>query len=129
MTTDGNTVSDGWYVDDVQVSYEPFECVFPTTPPGVPVLISPPDGTTGVPQNVTLTWQAGAGLAPDGYDLEVDGQVVTTTQQTSWPGLLDVGLHTWRVRAYNLVGYTDYSAAWSLFVGYRTYLPLVARNP
>jgi len=129
MTTDGNTVSDGWYVDDVQVSYEPFECVFPTTPPGVPVLISPPDGTTGVPQNVTLTWQAGAGLAPDGYDLEVDGQVVTTTQQTSWSGLLDVGLHTWRVRAYNLVGYTDYSAAWSLFVGYRTYLPLVARNP
>ena len=108
------------------MSHEPFECVFPTEAPGIPVLISPPDGTTGAPQNVTLTWQAGAGLAPDGYDLELDGLVVTTTQQTSWAGLLDVGLHTWRVRAYNPVGYTDYTAPWSLFVGYRTYLPVVA---
>jgi len=129
LTSDGGVIADGWYVDDVQVSYEPFECTFPTTPPGIPVLISPPDGTTGAPQNVTLTWQAGVGLAPDGYDLEMDGRVVTTTQQTSWSSLLEIGLHTWRVRAYNLVGYTNYTAPWSLFVGYRTYLPLVMRNP
>jgi len=113
----------------VEVTYEPYECTYPTEAPGLPVLVSPPDGTTGAPQDVALTWQAGAGLAPDGYELEVDGAVVTTTQQTSWSGLLGIGPHTWRVRAYNLAGYTDYTEAWSLFVGYQMYLPLVTRNP
>ncbi len=213
LTSDSNTVADGWYVDDVAVSHEPFVCypvvapaapvlispadgsitgshdvtfvwqagagsvpsgyqleldgtvITTTTPswpatlatgvhtwrvrafntvgysayteawtvevidaPGIPTLISPPDGTVTAAQPVTLTWQAGAGFSPETYDLELDG-VIVTTAGTSWTGPLDPGPHTWRVRAYNLAGYSDYTEAWGLIVAYRLYLPVVVWNP
>jgi hypothetical protein len=214
LTSDGGVVADGWYVDDVQVSYEPFECTFLVDPPGIPVLISPADGTITSTHQISFTWQAGAGPVPEGYNLELDGEVITTTNSswaatldagvhtwqvrafnsvgysdytapwtveildppgipvlisppdgtitsthqiaftwqagagglpdgynlemdgtvitttgTSWPAILDSGIHTWRVRAFNLAGYSDYTAPWSLLVSYRVYLPIVARNP
>ena len=98
-------------------------------PPAIPVLISPPDDDDHRRRRqITFTWQAGAGSAPDGYNLELDGTVITTTG-TSWAASLDTGPHTWRVRAYNLAGYSDYTAPWSLIVAYRVYLPVVVHNP
>ena len=44
LYSDGGVTADGWYVDDVQVSYEPFVC-YPVAAPAAPALISPPDGT------------------------------------------------------------------------------------
>ena len=55
--------------------------------------------------------------------------MVVTTAGTSWTGPLDPGPHTWRVRAYNLAGYSDYTGAWDLIVAYRLYLPVVVWNP
>jgi hypothetical protein len=112
----------------VELTYIPFECTYPLAAPGVPLLVAPPDGTLTATQALTLTWQAGAGETPDGYNLELDGQVITTTATTS-PTLLATGVHTWRVRAFNIIGYSDYSAAWGLTVAHRVYLPIILRNP
>ena len=93
----------------------PFDCAYPLDAPGVPLLVAPPDGTLTATQAITLTWQAGAGEMPDGYNLELDGEVLTTTATTS-PALLATGVHTWRVRAFNVAGYSDYSGAWTVEV-------------
>jgi hypothetical protein len=92
------------------------------------VLISPPDATVTGERQVTFTWQAGSGYAPEFYDLELDGTVISTAD-SSWAATLDTGTHTWRVRAYNLAGYSDYTAPWSLIIAYRVYLPVVVHNP
>jgi hypothetical protein len=115
LESDGGVTADGWYIDDVELSYVPFECTYPVATPGVPVLVAPPDGTMTATQAITLTWQAGAGEMPDGYNLELDGEVLTTTATTS-PTMLATGVHTWRVRAFNILGYSDYSDAWTVEV-------------
>ena len=197
LQSDGSVTADGWYIDDVAISYNPYACfympgvpvllsppdgtitsihevtltwapgdvvpvdyyqvdvdgaVLTTTqtsaavllasgahtwtvsacaggcsayaapwsllvldPPAVPVLLSPPDGTVTTSHAVTLTWQAGAGGVPEGYNLELDGAVLTTTE-AFYAADLPTGAHTWRVRAYNLSGYSDYSAPWTLTV-------------
>jgi hypothetical protein len=129
LQSDSNTISDGWYVDDVEVSYEPFECTYPTAAPGVPELIAPPDGTITRTQSITFTWQPAGGETPSGYHLELDGQVITTTE-TSWPATLAEGPHTWRVSAFNIIGESGYTAPWTVTVrlSYRIYLPLVSKN-
>jgi hypothetical protein len=81
----------------------------------VPALVAPPDGSVSITRSVTLTWESGAGWAPDGYNLELDGQVITTTQ-TSTATVLAAGAHAWRVRAFNLAGYSAYSDPWSFEV-------------
>jgi len=130
LTSDGGVIADGWYVDDVDVSYEPFECTYPTVAPDQPTLIAPPDGTITRTQQITFSWEpAATGATPDGYHLELDGQVVTMTQ-TSWPATLAEGAHTWRVSAFNIVGESAYTAPWTVTVrlGFKVYLPLVSKN-
>jgi hypothetical protein len=79
-------------------------------PPGIPVLLSPADETVTTTQAITFTWQAGAGETPDGYNLKLDGQVITTTDTTS-STFLSLGVHTWTVRAYNSAGTSDWASA------------------
>ncbi len=80
--------------------------------PSVPVLISPPSGTITTTQAITFTWQAGAGDPPEGYNLQVDGAILTTTATVS-PALLSLGVHTWTVRAFNAAGYSAWAvSAW-----------------
>jgi hypothetical protein len=97
-------------------------------PAGVPELLAPVDGTVTTTTAVTFTWQAGAGGTPDGYNLELDGTVITTTEPM-YAATLAAGAHTWRVRAYNAAGYTDYTAAWTVTVQEtcRVFLPLVVK--
>ena len=47
----------------------------------------------------------------DGYNLELDGEVYTTTE-TAFATMLEPGTHTWRVSAYNIWGNSVYSDAW-----------------
>ncbi|MGC9024574.1 MAG: carboxypeptidase regulatory-like domain-containing protein, partial [Chloroflexia bacterium] len=115
IQSDTSVTADGWYIDDVDLYYQPFECTYPVEAPGVPVLLSPPDGTVTSTRALTLTWEAGVGGAPEGYNLELDGVVYTTTETFS-ATVLASGLHTWRVRAYNALGYSAYSDPWTVEV-------------
>jgi hypothetical protein len=130
MQSDGGVTDDGWYIDDVDLSYQPFECTFPLAPPGIPTLVAPPDDTITTTQNITFTWQAGAGEIPDGYNMEIAGAVITTTG-TTWPAVMATGVYTWRVRAFNAFGYSGYTDAWMITLEkkvYLHYLPIILRN-
>jgi hypothetical protein len=101
-------------------------------PPGIPVQRSPADGTVTTNQTITFTWQAGVGSTPDGYHLELDGAVFSTTNTTS-STVLSLGVHTWTVRAYNGAGYSAWAPAWTVTVQkeeemFIIYLPLVLRQ-
>ena len=96
--------------------------------PDVPLLVAPPDGTITTSQAITLAWLAGTGAAPEGYNVQVDGETISTTGTTS-PTILSVGVHTWTVRAYNTVGVSGWATPWTLDVDrHRIYLPLVAKS-
>jgi len=127
IQSDWSVTADGWYIDDVDLYYQPFECTYPVEPPGVPVLLFPPDGTVTTTHALTFTWQAGPGSAPEGYNLELDGALYTTSQPFS-ATVLPAGWHTWRVRAFNLAGYSPFTDPWTVRVLYRVYLPLVLRG-
>jgi uncharacterized repeat protein (TIGR01451 family) len=94
-------------------------------PPGVPTLIAPPNDTVTTTRTINLSWTAGTGGAPDGYNLRLDDMVITTTATTSLT-TLSLGEHVWSVRAYNTEGYSDWAAEWALEVlPPPVYLPLV----
>lgn len=95
--------------------------------PGTPALLLPPDVAITSTQAITFTWQPAGGWAADGYNLDLDGAVVTTTA-TAWPAVLAPGAHQWSVRAYNAAGYSPWAAARSMEVRrFTVYLPLVLR--
>jgi hypothetical protein len=127
LQSDGGVTDDGWYIDDVALSYVPFACYDPVIPTGIPSLVAPLDNTVSSSPEITFVWQPGAGGMPAGYDLELDGTVVTSVEPT-WSTTLTPGLHTWRVRAFNSLGYSDYSEPWTLTVQFRVLLPLVLRS-
>jgi len=81
-------------------------------PPIVPHLLAPPDGTLTTSTVVTLSWQTEVGPPVEGYNLDLDGAVVTTTATTS-STLLSIGVHTWTVRAFNQAGYSDWADPWT----------------
>jgi hypothetical protein len=96
--------------------------------PNAPTLLAPPDGTITTSQGITLAWQAGGGGAPAGYNVQVDGETISTTRTTS-PTILSVGVHTWTVQAYNIVGLSGWATPWTLEVDrHRIYLPIVANS-
>ncbi len=97
-------------------------------PPAVPIRLAPPDGHVTHTQAITLTWQAGASSAPDGYRVDLDGGVITTTDRHS-ATILSTGVHTWTIQAYNTVGVSEWTPTWSIeVVKYTLYLPLVVRD-
>jgi hypothetical protein len=115
LQTDPGVTADGWYVDDVDLTYEPFACYY--VPPAIPTLLAPPDGTMTTSHTITFTWEPGAGGGDlEGYNLELDGSAVFTTPNTWLPLSLTAGLHSWRVRAFNSGGVSDYTAAWAVEV-------------
>ena len=97
--------------------------------PGVPILLAPPSGTITTSRAITFAWQSGAGGVPQGYNVQVDsGEIITVTGAISTT-LLSEGVHTWTVRAYNAVGYSEWATPWSVEVRLRhVYLPLALRN-
>jgi dienelactone hydrolase len=98
-------------------------------PPAVPTLLAPPNGTITTTQAITFAWQASAGAAPTGYNVQLDGRVIITTGTTS-ATILSLGVHTWTVRAYNTTGPSEWATQWTIEVRrYDIYLPLVRRGP
>jgi hypothetical protein len=96
-------------------------------PPGVPVLLAPPDGEISISRAITFVWEPSAGGLVETYNIKVDGEVMTTTQ-TAWPTALSNGAYAWTVRAQNASGTSDWAPEWALEVlSYPVYLPIVMR--
>lgn len=87
----------------------------------VPVLVSPPDGATDVPDDPTLVWNASEGA--DSYDIQValsSSFLGSKTTVYAWVGTsktfgaLNEYSKTfyWRVRARNVAGLSAWSAPW-----------------
>jgi hypothetical protein len=85
---------------------------------GVPALLSPANGATGVPRSPTLVWSAVPGT--DSYQVEispfgtayfnVQGTSITLSEEALSIGYTD--RHSWRVRAKNAAGASDWSELW-----------------
>jgi hypothetical protein len=77
--------------------------------PPTPTLVSPPDGIETCDLSLTLCWVAVTGAKS--YDLELDDTVYTgLTGPCFTTPELTTGSHTWRVRAVNECGRSDWSA-------------------
>lgn len=104
LETDAGVTDTGIFLDDIALSYEPYECAYAySAPPDSPSLVSPADGGSAA-NPVSFTWQpALTGGLPDGYVLWIDGSPVSTytTPTTSGSALLSIGAHTWTVAAFN----------------------------
>ncbi|QJD85849.1 fibronectin type III domain-containing protein [Cohnella herbarum] len=76
-------------------------------PPSIPLNIH----TTSTQTDVTVTWDASTGA--DGYDIEADGKVIDNGNQLSYVAkdLLPLTKHTYRVRAKNAGGTSEWSNA------------------
>ncbi len=112
--------------DGVTGVSRPFTVTETLSPPSVPTLLSPPDEHVTTTQAIMLSWQASADA--DGYHVDLDGEIVTTTETYS-PTVLALGVHTWTVQAYNAAGMSDWAAVRSVEVTeHHIYLPLVVRN-
>jgi hypothetical protein len=113
---------------DIASASAPFTVTEIMQPPATPTLLAPSDGHITTTQAITLTWQMGAGTAPDGYHVDLDGDIITTTATFS-PTLLATGIHTWTVRAYNIAGVSEWAPIWSIeIIQHNVYLPLVIQN-
>jgi hypothetical protein len=103
LVSDGSTVADGIYIDDVAISYKQHACDGPTVP-SAPMLVAPPDGTSTLDPLVAFEWQdSGQGGLPVGYVLNLDSvpTITVTYPVTSTTLTLTIGAHTWYVAAYN----------------------------
>ena len=72
----------------------------------------------------------GGGEEADGYNLELGGVVITSTETTTTT-MLATGVYSWRVRAFNAAGHSDYADAWTLTIEpayHYIYLPVVLRG-
>ena len=91
-------------------------------PPLTPDLLSPPDGSTGVPTSPTLTW---SGISGATSNIEVSISPTFTTTVESETGLVgssysvpagilqDNTLYYWRVNATDPGGTSDWSKPWT----------------
>jgi hypothetical protein len=131
LVSDGSVVEDGIYIDDVALSYEPFECTYtpPLLLPDAPSLVSPADGSW-VNSPVTFVWQpAGTGAPTEGYIFYLDNTPVMTFTDPITTTMLDVTpwAHTWFVEATNGAGASAPSPTWSFDVFGEFLLPFVLK--
>ncbi|MCP4537250.1 MAG: hypothetical protein GY832_08890, partial [Chloroflexi bacterium] len=100
-----------------------------TTPPDVPVLVSPSNGTVTSTTEFTLTWAASTGAA--GYMLDFDGSISDVSNVTEYAtGVLADGTYTWTVAAYDGLNNTSiYAAEWDLEVDTVPPVPPALLNP
>jgi hypothetical protein len=117
LVSDGGVTEDGIYVDDVALSYEPFDCIYGVVP-NAPSLVSPADGSQ-VESPVTFEWQgADTGAPAEGYIVYLDDSPVVTFTEPITSTTLDgaPGAHTWFIKATNASGASLPSDTWSLDV-------------
>jgi len=83
--------------------------------PGIPMLVAPPNGSVTGQNDVLFRWHAGAGGLPDGFRINLDGTVYVVNG-TSWQKHLEMGVHSWRVRAFNSFGISTWTPPWTVEV-------------
>jgi kumamolisin len=86
------------------------------TAPPTPTQISPVNGTALTSSSTTLSWTNSAGAA--NYRLEITGPSpynLTTTSTSYTASPLSAGTYTWRVRAYNSSGWSDWTNPWTFY--------------
>lgn len=128
LISDGGVTEDGLYVDDVALSYEPFECTFISVP-NAPNLLSPADGSW-MSSPVTFTWEPAEDGAPaEGYILYLDDTPTITLTTPITSTILDVSpwAHSWNVKATNAAGASLPSPTWSFNVFGEIFLPLTRK--
>lgn len=88
------------------------------TPPAMPALLSPPDGSIIGSGVVTLSWTPSASPDVAGYRIDLSGVIIevgNVTQHTT--GALPNGAFTWRVAAFDGAGNSSpYTAPWSFTI-------------
>jgi len=96
---------------------------------GAPTFVTPQDGTKTANKNVTIIWESGNGLSPEGYVISLDETLLMTftTPTTSTEMIIVPGSHTWSVTSTNLAGSSAYAEPWHLDVWYMSYMPVVIR--
>ena len=105
-----------------------------TTPPAVPTLIMPPDGTLLNTRPVTLTWNpvVDSGLA--GYHVCITDTTHTVSADTTIYTLTIIpdDAYTWTVRAYDLAAnHSSWAIPWTFTlhtISAGIYLPVVMRD-
>ncbi len=102
------------------------------TPPGVPILVVPVNGATGVTASPTLGWLAAAGATSYNvyFGTASPPPLVTQTAGTTYvPGTLIPGVpYYWSITAVNAYGSAP-SATWSFTPGYSGALLFVPVTP
>jgi hypothetical protein len=84
-----------------------------TTPPPVPVLIGPANGTATRDPSIRFDW---SDVGASTYDFKVDGTVYSTSD-TSMTRVLGEGPHTWTVRSLDALGNASaYASSWTVTV-------------
>lgn len=97
--------------------------------PATPNLISPSDGVTLTSTPVTFTWSGSSGATD--YQIEINGPTskLETVYSTSYTTTLSQGSYTWRVRAHNSDGWSDWTLPWSLTIKISYSVVIVVRGP
>ena len=79
-----------------------------------PSLVAPPNSTTSTNPSVAFSWTSSLGATL--YQVEVNGVKFGNTSMTSYVATLTLGSHTWRARAHNASGWSDWSTASALTI-------------
>jgi len=106
------------------------------TPPAAPLLVSPNNGTTGLPPTVMLTWRQSTGALTYRVQVATDslfstivrdtsGLVDTSYQVTSLPNLT---IFHWHVLAQNAIGNSPWSQRWKFTTAYNQSVQYSVRN-
>jgi uncharacterized repeat protein (TIGR01451 family) len=97
--------------------------ILDTTPPSVPVLVSPANGSTLPVSAVTLVWNPSPEVDTAGYKVRLNGEApLDVGETTSYDlGAVSNGVYTWQVAAYDLSGNeSSYSILWTFTVADHT---------
>lgn len=131
LVSDAGVTDDGIYIDDLALTYEPYECIFAEQAlPAAPTLISPMDGEL-LSNPVGFSWQPSLyGGFPLGYVLAIDDSDVITSPVGNTTAFLDVppGEHTWTVRAFNGAGDGPAAALRTLKIFFTSHLPMIFKK-
>ncbi len=128
FNSDAGVEEDGIYIDDIALSYEPFECTYGFAP-NAPALVSPANGSWAS-SPVTFEWQpAGSGAPAQGYILYIDDTPVMTftTPVITATRVVPPWAHSWYVKATNATGESLPSPTWNLNVFANLFLPFLTR--
>ncbi len=119
VAADGAEQRDGMYVDDIRLLA--WKTNIDTVPAGIPVLLLPADGTTGVAAHTTFLWQHSTGATS--YRLQVaydslfallyfDDSTLVDTSALVGPLPYETKMF-WHVRGQNNAGASSFTPTWS----------------